>query len=222
MALIQENDHPLLQVCATALYHTVANLNTKHQVPFVLPPSPTLVYRMLMSPTAIGVSSMCGILSEYKQSFQSLKNIVNEHGDEHPSALYRSGLEKISVYNSYILDFCNALWKNNPVRPEEQEKNSVKSLLCRHAHETGLFTWFEKADISYVQKAFNLTDSIAFVCFFNDFMEENGFQETDSVSAEKKFGYLAFLSKERGCKGIVDFLATFIKPVNELRKRNLL
>ena len=60
--LIATSDHLLIQMAALELFDLVCTLNTSHSLPFVVPPSPGLTYRLLLSSNAMVVSRISGIL----------------------------------------------------------------------------------------------------------------------------------------------------------------
>jgi hypothetical protein len=104
VGILAHDGHPALLSAALALFEMVSTLHTQFRLPFVVPPSPALVYQCLLSPVSMAPSRMAGIIAKYQGEFSSLRN-------QPESTSFQSGLERISELNGYILDFSNALWR---------------------------------------------------------------------------------------------------------------
>jgi hypothetical protein len=70
-AFLVDDGHELLQLSTIEFFDAVAVLSTIG--PFLALPSPALVYRLLLSQSALSVNLVRGLLVKYKKSFQNLK-----------------------------------------------------------------------------------------------------------------------------------------------------
>jgi hypothetical protein len=70
-AFLVDDGHELLRLSSVEFFDTVAVLSTTG--PFLASPSPALVYRLLLSQSALSVDLVCGLLVKYKKVFQKLK-----------------------------------------------------------------------------------------------------------------------------------------------------
>eukprot|EP01122_Echinamoeba_exundans_P007387 TRINITY_DN2263_c0_g2_i2.p1 TRINITY_DN2263_c0_g2~~TRINITY_DN2263_c0_g2_i2.p1 ORF type:complete len:846 (-),score=118.11 TRINITY_DN2263_c0_g2_i2:1033-3570(-) len=101
-------------------FDLVSRLHSRFALPFVVTPSPAIVYRCLLSSNAAALSRICGILARYKAEFDKLKTVMSPAADSTmvssdtssvPLA-FPNGAEKIVVLNCYIWMFCGALWRS--------------------------------------------------------------------------------------------------------------
>jgi len=222
--LIVEEDHPLLQLAAGDFYSLVAVLHTKHKLPFVAPPSPGLTYRMLLSSTAVGPSTMASVMKLLLNGFRDLKtkieNQFQEGLDVAPRTTFSNGLDKIEMYNSFIWDYCNALWRDQPI-PQPSTEHRTTSLLFKHAEEVGLLDELRGLSPGDTSRAFNLTHSSAFIGLASDFVEacdNPAVNSINDITAEVKESYLDFL-KRKNCDGLVEFLCSVISSLNRKRQQ---
>jgi hypothetical protein len=101
-------------------FDLVSRLHSRFALPFVVTPSPAIVYRCLLSSNAAALSRICGILARYKAEFDKLKTVMSPAADgtltsTDSSAVplaFPNGAEKIVVLNCYIWMFCGALWRS--------------------------------------------------------------------------------------------------------------
>jgi len=197
-------DPVVLQLAIGEFFTTVASLHTNHHLPFVVPPSPGLTYRMLLSDSALGVNLMCKVLVTFRDSFKLLKTQMDASLQSNTG--FSNGLEKIEMYNSFVWDYCNALWRNKPLPVEHGEvEGRTRSLLFHHASDSGFIKYLH-ADSKQTCLALGILQSEGFIGFA---------QEFENVADKVK--YLDYL-KERGCDGVADFLGTFISSL-VLRKK---
>lgn len=77
----------------------------QHDVPTIVIPAACLVYRSFFSSNAMAVSRMCGILSQYKSSFEDNERKAVDWMEQHDQ-------DYLEHFNSYVLDICNCLWRN--------------------------------------------------------------------------------------------------------------
>jgi len=68
-----EAGHALLEHAALSFFERACVLSRTHGIPFVAIPSKALVVHLLVSPTAMAVSRVCGIIAQYKRSFDLIK-----------------------------------------------------------------------------------------------------------------------------------------------------
>jgi hypothetical protein len=79
-AFLVDDGHELLRLSTIEFFDTVAVLSTTG--PFLASPSPAIVYRLLLSQSALSVDLVCGLLVKFKKVFQRLKEeqaIDSEH-----------------------------------------------------------------------------------------------------------------------------------------------
>jgi hypothetical protein len=82
--LFQKNIHVMLAMAALEFFTSVAKL-TNDQCPFLIAPSPALVYHLLVSPSsAVVVDGICQLLVDYKGSFQQLKALEEFRRESQP------------------------------------------------------------------------------------------------------------------------------------------
>jgi len=201
IALITEKDHPLLQVQVNSFYVMVSGFHTERKLPFVAPPSPGLVYRMLLSDTLIGPSLMAEVLVSFKASVQSLHEKRNAFQQTNPNQAANAA-GKIRLFNSYWLDYCCMLWLDNPM-PEGDA-----SLLLKDARRTGLLEEVSERGMSRNEfaKVFSITDSLPFAGVAAS-------SESDLTSEKGKCEFLEEL-KRKHCTGLVRFLKSFVTSLS--------
>ena len=123
-------DHVAIQHAILNFFDIVSRLHSRYKVPFVVTPSPAVVYRCLLAGNAAALSRICGILARYKAEFDKLKTMMAPPTAAAASAAlaaaaavgapppamtpplsFQNGAEKINVLNCYIWSFCGALWR---------------------------------------------------------------------------------------------------------------
>lgn len=89
-------------------YETAAAIYSKQKllerIEITIPP-PLLVYILYFSPSLAVVSRLCGILAAYKRAWEAVMS---------PSVarqLTRREREQVNVFNGFLMDFCNCLWR---------------------------------------------------------------------------------------------------------------
>lgn len=219
--LITEQDHPSLLLSSCHFYRTVADLHQHNNFPFVIPPSPGLTYRMLLSPSAVGPSLLCDILFRFKDAFKVLKATAQQQmdmfNDVHETL--KLSLDKLSLYNSYILDTCNILWLLKPLPKSlidgsatRKEGETESSLFSNTTISSGLLEYLKNISNKTIANAFSITHSIAFASLAHSFQEKKNASQLEwdvSLKAE----YLEFLESHIGCVGLAKFLRNFISSL---------
>jgi hypothetical protein len=225
-ALIAEQDHPLLQVAAGHFFKTVADLHRNHNVPFVVPPSPGLTFRLLLAPTPVGPSVACGLLLQLKDAFKALRAnaerqqmlLARRYAPGHVPPLtanIQHSLDKVAVYNSFVLDACNALWIKKPL-PKQQHAQSEtnSSLFAAAAQESGLVAQLRALpDQDAVARAFSVTHSAAFAALAHQFCLRRGVADPDLLDSAGKAAFLDYLEVSVGCSGLAAFMRSFISSL---------
>lgn len=69
--LLVNDGHELLRISIVDFFETVASLSTSG--PFLASPSPALVYRLLLTQSALSVDRVCSLLISFRKVFQRLK-----------------------------------------------------------------------------------------------------------------------------------------------------
>ena len=87
-AFLCSNEHELLGLSVVEFFETVASLSMSG--PFLVSPSPAVVYRVLLSTSALSVDRVCSLLICFKAAFQKLKEQHNgtAPGDNRASDRY--------------------------------------------------------------------------------------------------------------------------------------
>ena len=171
IGLITDNDHVCFQLEIRNFFNTVANFFRKQNIPFVVPPSPGLTYRLLLAPTGVGTNMLCDILIQLHNAFIQLRSYLSEQislgrEDQILSRLtVETGLEKMRVYNSFILDACNTLWLKKPL-PRPIKSGQTRSLLF---HDNNFVDGLHQIDQNKLINSFSLTHSLAFSGFGQSF-----------------------------------------------------
>lgn len=204
-ALVQEDDHPMLLHAALFLYEDVVEFNTQRALPFLVPPSPAMAYRILLSSQAFAITAFCQILARYRSAYQTLQEsmaALHESAGEafQQSAVFHAGIEKVKDYNQIITDYCNALWLNRAL------PDSADAKLCDA--ETARLLRESKA-AKELRPALGITHSAAFARIFLRFREGEGKAKEGGVWAQKS-RYLSYLSEDLGDHGVKTFLNMFI------------
>eukprot|EP00742_Colponemidia_sp_Colp-10_P012414 GILJ01013943.1.p1 GENE.GILJ01013943.1~~GILJ01013943.1.p1 ORF type:complete len:748 (+),score=102.95 GILJ01013943.1:172-2244(+) len=218
IGLAAESDHVLIQDAALSLFELVSELGPVYSVPFVIAPSPSLVYRMFLSSSAMAVTRICGVLVGYKTAFEHLKQT-----DQTSIQLsFRSGIDKISSFNSFIWDFCNTLWRNVCIPKESAVPGKTQP-------KTFLFD-FDSDSLSVIQSKFasdqlnpslSVTHGFVFIAMSASFLNDRGtFGDQKALKGDGRIDYLSFL-KERKCNGLYDFLHTFISSLMQRRTKRM-
>jgi len=69
-------------------------------------PPPLLVYLLYFSPSLAVVSRLCGILATYKRAWEAVMS------EAVPRALTRRERDQINLFNGFLMDLCNCLWRD--------------------------------------------------------------------------------------------------------------
>ncbi|KAK4043064.1 Mis6-domain-containing protein [Parachaetomium inaequale] len=86
---------------AATLYSEVKLLQ---HIEVAIPP-PLLVYLVFFSPSLAVVSRLCGILATYKRAWEAVMSAAV------PRQLTGREREHINVFNGFLMDLCNCLWR---------------------------------------------------------------------------------------------------------------
>ncbi|SAL95068.1 hypothetical protein [Absidia glauca] len=217
--LVLEQDHPILQHVSLSFFEFTASMSLQHDIPSIVLPAASLVYRSFFSPNATVVSRICGILHKYKLSFESNDRQAEDWMDKHSE-------DYLDHFNTYVLDICNCLWRNLAFDHREGSSSTF-------ALSPDIIAFFhkrcdERGDS--LNLLFSLTHSSAFVGFSKQFMkiktEELGLQSqpedlitVESVKAlvniegepmsymDYRVDYLDYLN-DLGFRGVYDLLYT--------------
>ncbi|KAL2152515.1 hypothetical protein VTH82DRAFT_5699 [Thermothelomyces myriococcoides] len=75
-----------------------------HHIEITIPP-PLLVYLVYFSPSLAVTSRLCGILASYKRAWEMVMSPAVAR------QLTRRERDQINVFNGFLMDFCNCLWR---------------------------------------------------------------------------------------------------------------
>lgn len=166
LGLVSEDNHPSLQIAAADFFYFVARLNTRsNQMPFVCPLSSTFVNYLLLSRNAVGPVQLAKLLSEFKNSYVRLKKQLQSQNAT-PSVSHFAAFAKLEEYNSHVNDFCNCVWRNDPISRAKSTKKSQSTLF--HSNSRVLA---QKLDQNTLDFGFALTHSLSFVSLHFVFVE---------------------------------------------------
>ncbi|KAG0165124.1 hypothetical protein DFQ30_008930 [Apophysomyces sp. BC1015] len=105
MGLILEEDHPLLQHATLSFFELVSSISIHHDIPEIIIPAAPFVYRTFFSVTPMAVSRVCGIIAQYKKAFEDNDRKTSDWVSRHTQSY-------LDHFNAYVMDICNALWRN--------------------------------------------------------------------------------------------------------------
>jgi len=220
LALVAENDHPLIQHHVLELWEEVSRMHTHYQFPFSVPPSPEVVYRLFYSPNPMAVDRICGIVAQYKEEFTQLKKSV---GTNYPMQLtFNRGSEKVKYINSYIWDFCSALWRCRILTLEGGEVAPKETMGLDPSVIQYLRSQNSPDDIS---RTLSIAQSVTFGTLGYSFLrnvkhvDEDGGALHPRLIRDDLISFVDYL-KEKGCSGLYRFLYTFIGLLAKLSGQN--
>jgi hypothetical protein len=205
----------LLRAACIDFYSTVCELLAEH-LAFVATPSPSVLYELLLSSSALHVDKVCELLVSYKESIETWKaRRQHQHSmDVSSKPLTQSDdaeRGRIKVFNCFIWDFCSVLWRCTPPPPPNEGTLSILYTDLRPETQAQLHT-----AANTVAKSLSITHGAVFMGYVADFLRENpsllpnGQQPSpDLVRGNVKVQYLDYL-KQRGLCGVHAFLFTFI------------
>jgi len=229
--------HELVRLSALDFYDAVCDICD--QCNFVASPTPALIYRLLLSSTALCVDRVCALLLRYKDVFERIKAKsrapIDAQGIGHDVATNKEiwGLERVALFNCFIWDFCSILWRCSPIpslnegQGDSARMNSI--LFTDIPRETLLALHHLPSDFK-VASALSLTHGAVFSGFASDFLDkyykkrrERGDDCPTSLSADLLTGsvkvkYLDYL-KEEGFVHLHGFLITFVGSLAEREKK---
>ncbi|RCH78547.1 hypothetical protein CU098_004695, partial [Rhizopus stolonifer] len=168
IGLIQEQDHILFQHAALSFFELVSTISVQHDIPKIVTPTSPFVYRNFFSTSAMATSRICNIIYQYKIAFEE-NDIQSEDSEEY-----------FEVFNDYMLNICNALWKSSGFK----EKKGVFDLSASSTDKL-IKTCGERG--TDIEKILSLTQSAALAGFSKRFMqilEEGDVKHNEHITAE--------------------------------------
>lgn len=104
------------------LYSDLAELyshaSTNGNIRLTVPLAPA-IYNLTFTSNLAQISRLCNILSIYKNSFEtSLTSQTLQSPDKSAGGFYAP--EMVGLYNGYIMDLCNLVWRNRALNSEDQ------------------------------------------------------------------------------------------------------
>jgi len=199
------------QLCGAILsfFETVGQLRSVFQLPFTVPPRPPVVYSSLLSPCAAVVSRAGGLLVEFRGEFTLLQNV--DPAEEDPELLsFENGLEQVPIFNNYVLDYCNSLWRHKAFEESENttlfkmNPDAVSALKAVMGLKQGL----------------SITHATPWISSIRKYLEELCARSAQPpphlspaiVKEKLKVDFLDHLER-KGFKGLHQFLCTFISSL---------
>eukprot|EP01137_Pigoraptor_chileana_P025148 Opistho-2@94195 len=225
-----ESDHAALHDAALAFYETVVEFNLHYGLPFLMVPSEGIVYRCFFASNAMAVSRIAGLIARYKTAFDALKEKQVQSrgsGGQLPRLTIPTGLERLDLFNGYIMEFCNVLWRNR-VLPEDGSDVSNCFDLPR---ESKLQL---RASLPGMNNLFSVTQSPVFCSMTRQYLIECQQQVAASegrdvdlagirpsvIKDRFRVPFLDFL-RSRNVVGVYEFLYTFIHSLVQRRVKGL-
>lgn len=95
-----------LREAALQFFTSVTTLCKSGLADFIIPP-PELIYSSFFSNDAATVSRLCEVMNLYKAAFENMDTPQTSH----PRSKRRPQ-EVVDLFNSYVMDICNCLWRN--------------------------------------------------------------------------------------------------------------
>eukprot|EP00731_Ephydatia_muelleri_P030141 Em0021g664a len=137
LGLQDNNECSLLQHAALSLCELVCGLREEYNIPVVILPPVPLVYGSLLSGSVVPLSRICACLTQYKEVLSKLPQSERDH--------------KLTVtFNSIVLDFCDALWRNLAFVNSQRPYPTLLFTLPREVlHSCGLVNTHEKLSITH-------------------------------------------------------------------------
>lgn len=208
--LVDGHGHELLRTATVDFFAGVCDL-TDH-CSFLAAPSPSLVYRLLLSKSALHVDRVCLLLVKYRTTFQKLKQRQQEE-DHDVMDDVASGLDRVKVFNCFVWDFCCVLWRCSPppdLRAEESStaNRSILYTAVRPETQSQLY-----AAASKVAFSLSITHGAVFAGYAADFASKSiatACPSPDQIRGKLKAKYLDYLKEDHGMQGIHAFLSSFV------------
>jgi hypothetical protein len=211
--------HDLLFVAAIDFFSAVCDL-ADHIATFLAAPSAAVMYRLLLSTSALSVDRACDLLVKYKTSFQKLK--ARQHdGLPTSSAYLTTGMDRVKLFNCFLWDFCSVLWRCSAPSDDAARNMSIlytdlrpetQSRLCRSAS---------------APLALSISHGAAFTAFAADFLRRRSMDHPPPLDfamllrGKTKVQYLDYL-REFGFHGVYDFLYTFVASLAKRQQQQKL
>lgn len=102
---VLEGDNPLLQHASLSFFEFVSSMSTHHDIPEIIIPAGPLVYRSFFSTSGMAMARICGIINQYKKAFEANERKTGDW-------ITRHTVEYLNHFNTYVMDVCNAIWRN--------------------------------------------------------------------------------------------------------------
>mmetsp|Transcript_16523 Transcript_16523/g.27097 ORF Transcript_16523/g.27097 Transcript_16523/m.27097 type:complete len:492 (+) Transcript_16523:1099-2574(+) len=215
-SLESHQDHAAVQHSVLSFYELVSTLNMTHSTRFVVTPSPPVVYRSLQSSSAMAVSRICGIIASYKSELDLLKHRGTEGSYQGPPLSFPNGIGRISEFNSYILDICNALWRDRLDEVRPSSTSLISWPLPLHPNALGLL---QQVD---VKRSLSIAQSSAFATFALEYLSQQRRQSDGPLQPsdlkDHRVNYLTTL-RDHHMGGLYRFLHTFISTLADKAKQ---
>ncbi|KAG0330539.1 hypothetical protein BGZ99_000009 [Dissophora globulifera] len=132
VAMEMENDHVAVQHGVLSFYDFTSTFTMTYRVPLaVIIPESAIVYRCFLSDAGMALSRICGIVYQYKKSFEAfeldqqlqydmlvqsqLSSQLMAEGDippPPPADIPGYSRDYVILFNSFVMDICNFLWRN--------------------------------------------------------------------------------------------------------------
>jgi centromere protein I len=119
--LIQISRTESTEATILAFYEQTVRLVTdatlQQHVKIALPPS-SLVYFLFFSSSLATVSRLCYVLANYKKGFEAAMSVRRQDPQQKGGAV-KYNKAQVILYNSYLMDICNCLWRARAFHIEE-------------------------------------------------------------------------------------------------------
>jgi hypothetical protein len=114
----------LVHLAVLSFFDLVGQLHTQANVPFMVVLSYPIAQRCLLHTCPLIISRLCGLLESYRNEIEGLKQCYSSSNLTRTARAGANGLQDIPRFNSFVLDACNALWRNRSFIDSSTESSS--------------------------------------------------------------------------------------------------
>jgi hypothetical protein len=200
--------------CFLEYQHEDPNLAELLSMRMILPNN-FLIYRMLLSSSAVHIDRLCNMLSRYSKIIENWKRRIATLKEDQASS-NAFGIMQQRVFDCLLWDVSSTLWRNQPYLALNTGNvgRNVKYAREMSILYTDIRPEAQEALMNSVQPhSLNITHGVAFAEYIFGFIqthgEELGVSFPDEIVDKQKERYLDYLLQSCGLNGIYNFLMAF-------------
>ena len=201
----------LLRLAAVDFFLSVFAVTEENQF-FLAAPSPAIVFRLLLSTSALSVDRACHLLVKYKGTLrQRRQNQSDETGQA------TTGLDRVKLFNCYLWDYCSVLWRcSPPPSPDKGNDESARnlSILYTDLRPETQSRLYQRRD--RVSSALSITHGAIFAAYAAEFLRRCNSSDSNPLRGKRKVEYLDYLRNECGLEGVHEFLYASVASLAQL------